>query len=141
MKLGEAHSLQVEAIPTGCLSLDIALGVGGIPRGRIVEIYGPESSGKTTVCLHVVAEAQRLNLPPGEHKANTTRLLQLLDKGHHGVQLEPEARERIVTWIDLNGPCYGTWHEIAEIPGGADRRRTRGHLPHCRGGEHGGRPP
>jgi recombination protein RecA len=59
MKLGEATRLQVEAIPTGSLSLDIALGVGGVPRGRIVEIYGPESSGKTTVCLHVIAEAQR----------------------------------------------------------------------------------
>ncbi len=60
MRLGEAHHLHVEAIPTGSLSLDIALGIGGIPRGRITEIYGPESSGKTTLCLHTVAEAQRL---------------------------------------------------------------------------------
>jgi len=59
MKLGEATKLTVEAIPTGSLSLDIALGIGGVPRGRVVEIYGPESSGKTTVCLHVIAEAQR----------------------------------------------------------------------------------
>ena len=59
MRMGEAHHLQVEAIPTGSLSLDLALGVGGIPRGRITEIYGPESSGKTTLCLHVVAEAQK----------------------------------------------------------------------------------
>ncbi len=59
MKLGEATRLQVEAIPTGSLSLDIALGVGGVPRGRVVEIYGPESSGKTTLCLHIIAEAQR----------------------------------------------------------------------------------
>ncbi|GIV76020.1 MAG: protein RecA [Litorilinea sp.] len=59
MKLGEAKRLQVEVIPTGSLSLDIALGVGGMPRGRIVEIYGPESSGKTTLCLHVIAEAQK----------------------------------------------------------------------------------
>jgi recombination protein RecA len=59
MKLGDAHRLDVQSIPTGSLSLDIALGVGGIPRGRIAEIYGPESSGKTTVCLHVIAEAQR----------------------------------------------------------------------------------
>jgi recombination protein RecA len=59
MKLGDATQLQVEAIPTGSLSLDIALGVGGIPRGRIVEIYGPESSGKTTLCLHMIAEAQK----------------------------------------------------------------------------------
>lgn len=60
MRLGEAHQLVVEAIPTGALSLDIALGVGGIPRGRITEIYGPESSGKTTICQHIVAEAQHL---------------------------------------------------------------------------------
>ena len=60
MKLGEATKLTVETIPSGSLSLDIALGVGGFPRGRIVEIYGPESSGKTTLCLHVIAEAQRL---------------------------------------------------------------------------------
>jgi recombination protein RecA len=60
MKLGEAHHLQVEAIPTGSLAIDIALGVGGIPKGRIIEIYGPESSGKTTLCQHIVAEAQKL---------------------------------------------------------------------------------
>ena len=59
MKLGEATRLNVEAIPTGSLSLDIALGIGGVPRGRIIEIYGPESSGKTTLCLHIIAEAQR----------------------------------------------------------------------------------
>ena len=60
MKLGEAASkLQVDVIPTGALSLDIALGVGGVPRGRVVEIYGPESSGKTTVALHIIAEAQK----------------------------------------------------------------------------------
>ena len=60
MRLGESQQLTVETIPTGALSLDIALGVGGIPRGRITEIYGPESSGKTTICQHIVAEAQRL---------------------------------------------------------------------------------
>ncbi len=60
MKLGDAHNLATEVIPTGSLSLDIALGVGGIPRGRITEIYGPESSGKTTICQHIVAEAQKL---------------------------------------------------------------------------------
>ncbi len=60
MRLGQATHMQVESIPTGSISLDIALGVGGVPRGRIVEIYGPESSGKTTLCQHIVAEAQRL---------------------------------------------------------------------------------
>jgi len=60
MRLGDARHLVVEVIPTGSLSLDIALGVGGIPRGRVTEIYGPEASGKTTVCLHVIAEAQKM---------------------------------------------------------------------------------
>lgn len=60
MRLGEAKHMQVETIPTGSLSLDLALGVGGIPRARITEIYGPESSGKTTLCLHIVAEAQKM---------------------------------------------------------------------------------
>lgn len=60
MKLGETTAMDVEAIPTGSLSLDIALGIGGIPRGRIVEVYGPESSGKTTLTLHMIAEAQKL---------------------------------------------------------------------------------
>ncbi len=59
MKLGEAANVQVDAIPTGSLMLDLALGVGGVPKGRVIEIYGPESSGKTTVALHIVAEAQK----------------------------------------------------------------------------------
>ena len=60
MKLGDANSVDVEVIPTGSLTLDMALGVGGLPRGRVIEIYGPESSGKTTVALYVVAEAQKM---------------------------------------------------------------------------------
>lgn len=59
MRLGENSCMEVEAIPTGSMSLDMALGVGGVPRGRIVELYGPESSGKTTVALHIIAEAQK----------------------------------------------------------------------------------
>jgi recombination protein RecA len=59
MRLGDATHMQVDAIPTGSLALDIALGVGGVPRGRVIEIYGPESSGKTTVCQHIIAEAQK----------------------------------------------------------------------------------
>ena len=60
MKLGEYQAMNIEAIPTGALSLDIALGIGGIPRGRIIEIFGPESSGKTTLALHIIAEAQKM---------------------------------------------------------------------------------
>ncbi|MBS5937613.1 recombinase RecA [Clostridium sp.] len=60
MKLGANTTMDIEAISTGCLSLDIALGLGGVPRGRIIEIYGPESSGKTTIALHIIAEAQKL---------------------------------------------------------------------------------
>lgn len=60
MRLGDAYHLQVASIPTGSLSLDIALGIGGLPRGRVIEVYGPESSGKTTLCQHVIAEAQKL---------------------------------------------------------------------------------
>ena len=59
MKLGEFKAMEIEAIPTGALSLDIALGIGGVPRGRIIEIFGPESSGKTTLALHIIAEAQK----------------------------------------------------------------------------------
>ncbi|MCB0176712.1 MAG: recombinase RecA [Anaerolineae bacterium] len=59
MRLGDRNELNIETIPTGCLSLDIALGIGGLPKGRIIEIYGPESSGKTTLCQHVIAEAQK----------------------------------------------------------------------------------
>jgi recombination protein RecA len=59
MKMGDDVAQRVAAIPTGALSLDLALGIGGLPRGRVVEIFGPESSGKTTVALHAVAEAQK----------------------------------------------------------------------------------
>ena len=60
MKLGEFKAMEVEAIPTGALSLDMALGIGGVPRGRIIEVFGPETSGKTTLALHIVAEAQKM---------------------------------------------------------------------------------
>ena len=59
MKMGESAEMNVEALPTGSLSLDLALGVGGVPKGRIIEVYGPEASGKTTLALHMVAAAQR----------------------------------------------------------------------------------
>jgi len=60
MKFGEARAMDIDAVPTGCLSLDIALGVGGVPRGRIIEIFGPEASGKTTLAQHIVAEVQKM---------------------------------------------------------------------------------
>ena len=60
MRLGQDSTLNVESIPTGSLSLDMALGIGGLPRGRIVEVYGPESSGKTTLALHCIAEGQKM---------------------------------------------------------------------------------
>src|SRR5689334_7833848 len=59
MRLGDQPHVKIEAIPTGSFSLDAAIGIGGVPRGRVVEIFGPESSGKTTVCLHIIAEAQK----------------------------------------------------------------------------------
>ena len=60
MRLGQRQKIDVDVIPTGSMQLDLALGVGGVPRGRIIELYGPESSGKTTVALHIVAEAQKM---------------------------------------------------------------------------------
>ncbi len=60
MKLGDRSAVQVDVIPTGCMAIDLALGIGGIPRGRIVEIFGPESSGKTTAALHIIAQAQKM---------------------------------------------------------------------------------
>lgn len=62
MKLGERNNNEIEAISTGSIQLDVALGIGGIPKGRIIEIYGPESSGKTTLTLHAIAEAQKKGL-------------------------------------------------------------------------------
>ena len=83
MKLGESSAnMQVETVPTGSLSLDIALGVGGVPKGRIIEIYGPESSGKTTVALHMVAEVQKRGGIAGfidaEHAVYSPELVNLL---------------------------------------------------------------
>jgi len=60
MKLKDARAMDVESVPTGSISLDLALGVGGIPKGRVIEVFGPESSGKTTLAMHMVAEVQKL---------------------------------------------------------------------------------
>src|SRR5690625_1279751 len=70
MKLGEEGAQEINSIPSGSLALDVALGIGGYPRGRVVEIYGPESSGKTTVALHAIAEAQK----QGGHRSEERRV-------------------------------------------------------------------
>ena len=86
MRFGDGNASQVEAIPTGSIALDLALGIGGVPRGRIVEIYGPESSGKTTLALHIIAEAQKMGgtaaIIDAEHA------LDPLYAGRLGVKLE-----------------------------------------------------
>ena len=86
MKLGEAERVDVDAIPTGSISLDLALGVGGFPKGRIIEVYGPESSGKTTLSLHTVAQAQKKG-----------GLCAFVDAEH---ALDPEYAKRIGVKID-----------------------------------------
>ena len=71
MLLSEARKVDVDVIPTGSISLDLALGVGGIPRGRIIEVYGPESSGKTTLALHMIADAQKKRWDRGDRRCGT----------------------------------------------------------------------
>ena len=96
MRLGDNTSMNVASIPTGSLSLDIALGIGGVPRGRIIEIYGPESSGKTTVALHIIAEAQKLG---GE--------VAFIDAEH---ALDPEYAKNLGVDVDnllVSQPDYG----------------------------------
>src|SRR5687767_16041095 len=82
MRLGDETRAPIEVIPTGSIALDVALGIGGLPRGRVVEIYGPESSGKTTVALHAVANAQRLG-----------GIAAFIDAEH---ALDPEDRKSVV---------------------------------------------
>ena len=96
MKMGDNKKLNVEVIPTGALSLDLALGVGGLPRGRVVEIYGPEGGGKTTVSLHAIAEAQR--------KGGTAAFI---DAEH---SMDPAYAKRLGVDIDnllISQPDYG----------------------------------
>ena len=80
MKLNEAGKVEVDSIPTGSISLDLALGIGGIPKGRIVELYGPESSGKTTLSLHIVAESQKKNGVVALSTLSTHLILTMLTK-------------------------------------------------------------
>ena len=88
MRLGENLGVMVESIPTGSLSLDLALGIGGLPKGRIIEVYGPESSGKTTLALHVVAEAQKCGgevaFIDAEHAFVKRRLERIREQVHLG---------------------------------------------------------
>ena len=88
MRLGQTKTLNVDAIPTGSMTLDMALGIGGVPRGRIVEVYGPESSGKTTVALSVIAQAQKaggeaafidVEHPFGRYRRNSSRFYRCYD--------------------------------------------------------------
>ena len=102
MKLGEASTINIESIPTGALSLDVALGIGGVPKGRIIEVFGPESSGKTTLALHLIAEAQKMG---GEAA--------FIDAEH---ALDPEYSKKI--WVDIDNllisqPDY--WEQALEI--------------------------
>ena len=93
MRLGSSERQQVDAIPTGSIALDLALGVGGIPRGRITEIYGPESSGKTTLCQHVLAEAQRLAHEAGldAHERVAHLALDLRSRHERGDRVDDDA--------------------------------------------------
>ncbi|MGB4138822.1 MAG: ATPase domain-containing protein, partial [Saccharofermentanales bacterium] len=104
LTLGDTASMEVEAVPTGALSLDVALGIGGLPRGRVIEIYGPEASGKTTVALHCIAEMQKL----GGYAA-------FIDAEH---SLDPVYAENLGVDIDnliVSQPDYGEQAlEIAE---------------------------
>jgi len=106
MKLGEATNIHVEVIPTGSIALDLALGVGGVPRGRVTEIYGPESSGKTTLCQHIIANAQRAGgyaaFIDAEHALDPSWAKKL------GVELE-------TLLVSQPGPCALTGPELVGI--------------------------
>jgi formylglycine-generating enzyme required for sulfatase activity len=93
------------------------------PYGGLRTHYSPAYEALIPYIRRVNIEDDANLLRPSEYHANTSELIQMLEKGHHTVQLDREAWDRLVTWIDLNGPCHGTWGEVAEIPGQADRRR------------------
>lgn len=140
MRLGETRALQIEAISTGSLSLDIATGIGGLPRGRIVEIYGPESSGKTTLALHVVAEAQKQGgeaaFVDAEHALDPvyaanlgvdvdSLLVAQPDNGEQALEItEALARSGALDVIVVDSVAY------AQVPAGCLFRRA-----HCERGE------
>lgn len=104
MKLGDGAVAQIESISTGSISLDYALGIGGLPRGRIVEIYGPESSGKTTLCLHVIAEAQKLGgiaaFIDAEHAMDTNYARKLHVDVNNLLVSQPDYGEQALEIVD-----------------------------------------
>ena len=121
MRFGDGAELNVECIPTGSLGLDLALGIGGLPRGRIVEIYGPESSGKTTLALHVIAEAQKkggeVAFVDAEHALDPTYARALGVRVEDMLISQPDTGEQALEITkDLNGiprVVHGTlWGEI-----------------------------
>ena len=131
MKLGEQAHQNVEVITTGNLALDLALGVGGVPRGRVIEIYGPESSGKTTVALHIVAEAQKKGgicafvdaehaLDPAYAKKLGVNIDELYvsqpDTGEQALEIA-EALVRPVRWTWWSSTPWQRWSPKAEIDG------------------------
>ena len=138
MKMGDASRVDIDAISTGALSLDLGLGIGGLPRGRVVEIFGPESSGKTTLCYHVIAEAQRKG-----------GLAAFIDAEH---AMDPQYARRIGVNVDellVSQPDNGEQAlEIAEVFGkrlsdGLPSQRSLfavDCLPHTLGGQSGGTP-
>ncbi|HIQ23373.1 MAG TPA: hypothetical protein EYH34_19290 [Planctomycetes bacterium] len=93
------------------------------PYGELKTAYTPAYEALIPFIRRVNIEDAATLLVPGEYHADTSELVQMLKKGHYGVRLDQEAWDRIITWIDLNGPCHGTWGEVAEVPGRADRRR------------------
>ena len=138
MRLGEAKHMNVESIPTGSLALDLALGIGGVPRGRVTEIYGPESAGKTTVCQHIVAEAQKRGGVCGLHR-HGARPRSDLCRALRGGCREPvhcSARHRRAGPGNCRGPGALGRHgrggdRLGGRPGAAGRDRRRdGRQPH-----------
>ena len=114
MRLGDQSHAQIEVIPTGSIALDVALGIGGLPRGRIVEVYGPESSGKTTVALHAIANAQ------AELEAAEARLAALegsgIEQAREGVRLAElsyrAGKSSLVEYIDAQQAYAATQAEL-----------------------------
>ena len=141
MKMGEKGTMAIEAIPTGALSLDLALGIGGLPRGRVIEIFGPESSGKSTLAMHVVAEAQRNGgicaYIDAEHAMDPVYA------AHIGVDIDellisqPDTGEQALEISDMLDPLGRDRRRRHRLGGGADAPgRDRG-----RDGRHPRRPP